>query len=76
MKLAIEIFWSFIIGLVFSMFPLLFYSGEGGYVFQLGRWWSGLFKNRSYSGFEEFWFAFVIAILVFQSVNYYRTLKD
>ena len=50
MKLAIEIFWSFIIGLVFSMFPMLFYSGADGYVFQLGRWWSGLFKNNKHFG--------------------------
>ncbi len=76
MKLAIEIFWSFIIGLVFSMFPTLFYNVADGYAFQLDSWWHWLFSGYQLDGFEEFCFAFVIAILVFQSVNYYRTLKD
>ena len=71
-KLLIELFWSFVIGIVFSMLPYLFYNDAEGSFFTLGRWFKLLFVNNSWNVREEFVLAFILSFLVIQSIKIYK----
>lgn len=71
-RLSIELFWSFVIGIVFSMLPFLFYNDAEGDFFTLGRWFKYLFKESHWNVREEFVCAFILSFLVIQSIKIYK----
>jgi|LWDU01.1.fsa_nt_gi hypothetical protein len=84
LKLYIEIFWSSIVGILFSMAPLMF-RGYRDKSFDLGRWWREISNLApEYSRYhsvegagdrEMFLFGFILAMLVIYSIKKYKDCK-
>ena len=74
-KTVIELFWAFVAGLIFSMLPRLFASGQKDVSdFDISRWLDyDFFDFGRYGTFDEFLFGFVTTYLVILSVKKYRS---
>lgn len=76
-KERIEIFWSFLGGLFFSMLPLLLSSGApGNRRFNLMPWLdSTFFESGRHGFFDEFLFGAIITYLIIWTIKKYRSLS-
>ena len=71
----IEVIWSIIGGLFFSMMPRFFQSGRPNVKqFDLGRWFErDILDGFGYSGtLDEFLFGFIITAIIIMSVKAYK----
>ena len=77
-KKMIEILWSVMGGLIFSMLPQLFITGSSGAgTFSIERWfiwwrWSSLDSSGS---LDEFIFGFFFTLILIWSIKKYRQLS-
>jgi hypothetical protein len=72
-KKMIEILWSVMGGLIFSMLPGLFYSGtSGSSPFTLEDWYQDLVSFGSFGDLEEFIFGFFFTLILIWSIKKYR----
>ena len=73
-KKMIEILWSVMGGLIFSMLPYLFNSGQSDYSpFNLERWYRGLGSFGGSLGLlDEFIFGFFFTLILIWSIKKYR----
>jgi hypothetical protein len=72
-KGLIEILWSVMAGVLFSMLSPLFSSGQAGWSrFDLGRW------SKYFERFfiDEFWFGFIFTLILIWSIKQYRRLEN
>jgi len=68
-KGRIEILWSVMAGMLFSMLSLLFSSGRSGYYhFGIGNWFDRLYMYY----LDEFIFGFIFALILIWSIKKYR----
>ena len=78
-KKMIEILWSVMGGLIFSMLPQLFITGRSGAgTFSIERWfiwwrWSSLDSSGS---LDEFIFGFFFTLILIWSIKKYRQLSE
>jgi hypothetical protein len=72
-KGRIEILWSVMAGILFSMLvPLIRSASAGGARFDLGRWFK--YFDRFY--IDEFIFGFCFTLILIWSINQYRRLEN
>ena len=73
-KSRIELLWCFIVGIIFSMLPRLFYSGRNDVSqFDLSRWLNNdLDDFGRYGTLDEFLFAFVTTYIIIWLLKKYR----
>ena len=70
-KLAIEIFWSLVVGLVLASINIF-----DGSVFRIGKLFDALIFGKYYNdGRIEFLFGLIITFLVIQTIKYYKKKK-
>ena len=72
-KKMIEILWSVMGGLIFSMLPDLFKSGQSdSFPFDLELWYRDLFLFGHFRHLEEFIFGFFFTLILIWSIKKYR----
>ena len=72
-KKMIEILWSVMGGLIFSMLPDLFNSGQSRYPpFNLEHWYRQLVSFGPIGHLEEFIFGFFFTLILIWSIKKYR----
>jgi|TARA_B110000259_G_scaffold88098_1_gene102445 hypothetical protein len=70
-KFQIELFWSAIVGILFSMMPRMFSAQE--FEFTLRSWWRALMRGgRNPDEFHLFLFGFVLAMFLIYSIKKYK----
>ena len=70
-KLAIEIFWSSVVGLVLASINIF-----DGSVFRIGKLFDALIFGKYFNdGRIEFLFGLIITFLVIQTIKYYNKKK-
>jgi membrane protein CcdC involved in cytochrome C biogenesis len=75
-KGRIEILWSVMVGVLFSMLPL-FVSNK----FDTGKWFEyfvfgGPYRRSNYIYFDEFIFGFIFTLILIWSIKQYRFLTE
>ena len=77
LKICIEILWSIIGGLIFSMLPKFFASGGPDRSFSVYAWWQGMDGFGRYSNdlLDEFMFGFCVTLIIIWSIKIYRKIS-
>jgi membrane protein CcdC involved in cytochrome C biogenesis len=75
-KGLVEILWSVMVGILFSMLPL-FVSHK----FDIGKWFEyfvfgGPYRSSNYIYFDEFIFGFCFTLILIWSIKQYRRLEN
>ena len=78
LKICIEILWSIVAGLIFSMLPKFFASGgPDSYYFSVHHWWQGMGEFGMFGNelLDEFMFGFCVTLIIIWSIKIYRQIS-